>query len=86
MIADVKPYAAYKDSGMAWLGQVPAHWELRPAFGAFVPIGERNTGMKEKTVLSLSYGRIVVKPVHKLHGLVPGCFRPRRRSFGATAG
>ncbi len=74
MIADIKPYAAYKDSGMAWLGQVPAHWELRPAFGAFVPIGERNTGMKEKTVLSLSYGRIVVKPTHKLHGLVPESF------------
>ena len=26
MIADLKPYAAYKDSGLAWLGQVPSHW------------------------------------------------------------
>ena len=30
--------------------------------------------MKEKTVLSLSYGRIVIKPVEKLHGLVPQSF------------
>jgi type I restriction enzyme S subunit len=30
--------------------------------------------MKEKTVLSLSYGRIVVKPPEKLHGLVPESF------------
>ena len=74
MIADLKPYADYKDSGLPWLGHVPAHWELRPAFGAFVPIGERNIGMREKTVLSLSYGRIVVKPAYKLHGLVPESF------------
>jgi type I restriction enzyme S subunit len=30
--------------------------------------------MKEKTVLSLSYGRIVIKPIEKLHGLVPESF------------
>ena len=30
--------------------------------------------MQEKTVLSLSYGRIVVKPPEKLHGLVPDSF------------
>ncbi|WP_394756424.1 restriction endonuclease subunit S [Rhodoferax sp.] len=29
MIADLKPYAAYKDSGLAWLGQVPGHWDVR---------------------------------------------------------
>jgi type I restriction enzyme S subunit len=29
MIAELKPYAAYKDSGLAWLGQVPEHWEVR---------------------------------------------------------
>lgn len=26
MIADLKPYADYKDSGLPWLGPVPAHW------------------------------------------------------------
>ncbi len=74
MIADLKPYAEYKESGLPWLGQVPGHWETRPAFGAFVVNHERNHGMKEKTVLSLSYGRIVIKPVEKLHGLVPESF------------
>ena len=24
-----KPYPAYKDSGVEWLGKVPAHWEVR---------------------------------------------------------
>ena|SRR3974390_1389891 len=74
MITDLKPYEAYKESGLPWLGQVPAHWDVRPAFGAFVPNQERNDGMKEKTVLSLSYGRIVIKPAEKLHGLVPESF------------
>jgi type I restriction enzyme S subunit len=23
-------YPKYKDSGVEWLGQVPAHWELAP--------------------------------------------------------
>ena len=25
----LKPYPAYKDSGVPWLGEVPAHWEVR---------------------------------------------------------
>lgn len=74
MIADLKPYPEYKESGLPWLGQVPKHWDMQPAFGAFVPNHERNHGMKEKTVLSLSYGRIVIKPAEKLHGLVPESF------------
>ena len=74
MIANLQPYPDYKESEQAWLGRVPSHWELRPAFGAYVPNREKNTGMKERIVLSLSYGRIVVKPPEKLHGLVPESF------------
>ena len=29
MIADLNPYPAMKDSGVDWLGEVPAHWEVR---------------------------------------------------------
>ncbi len=29
MIADLKPYADYKESGQAWLGKVPEHWAVR---------------------------------------------------------
>ena len=75
MLTHLKPYPEYKESGLPWLGQVPGHWEMRPAFGAFLPNHERNHGMKEKTVLSLSYGRIVIKPAEKLHGLVPESFQ-----------
>ena len=30
MIADLKPYAEYKESGLPWLGQVPGHRVLAP--------------------------------------------------------
>ncbi len=29
MIADLKPYPAYKESGSPWLAAVPSHWEVR---------------------------------------------------------
>ncbi len=74
MIADLKPYAEYKESGLPWLGQVPGHWLLCPGFAAFREKKVKNIGMPEKTVLSLSYGRIVVKPPERLHGLVPDSF------------
>jgi type I restriction enzyme S subunit len=31
MIADLKPYPEYRDSGLPWLGQVPAHWRQERA-------------------------------------------------------
>lgn len=29
MIADLRPYPEYKDSGLPWLGRVPGHWLVR---------------------------------------------------------
>jgi type I restriction enzyme S subunit len=29
MIDGLRPYLAYKDSGVPWLGPVPEHWEMR---------------------------------------------------------
>ena len=29
MIADLRPYAEYKESGLPWLGRMPGHWETR---------------------------------------------------------
>lgn len=70
----LRRYPAYKDSGVPWLGEIPAHWEIGPGLSAFREKKVKNTGMVENTVLSLSYGKIVVKPPEKLHGLVPASF------------
>ena len=67
-------YESYKPSGVKWLEDVPAHWEVRPGFTCFKENKDRNKGLVENTVLSLSYGRIVIKPEEKLTGLVPESF------------
>ncbi|HOG02873.1 MAG TPA: restriction endonuclease subunit S [Accumulibacter sp.] len=41
MIADLKPYAEYKESGLSWLGQVPGHWELRRMKSAVMNVIEQ---------------------------------------------
>ena len=74
MIADLKPYLAMKDSGVPWLGEVPSHWTHLPGRACYREKRVPNKGLTETTVLSLSYGHIVVKPPEKLHGLVPASF------------
>src|SRR3990167_3103078 len=36
------PYPSYKDSGVAWLGDVPKYWEMRKFRTILTPIAERN--------------------------------------------
>jgi type I restriction enzyme, S subunit len=70
----VVKYTKYKPSGVEWLGEIPEHWELKPGFTVVEERNEKNTGIKENTVLSLSYGNVVIKPEEKLTGLVPESF------------
>ena len=72
--AQLPKYEAYKDSGVEWLGEIPCGWSLKPGFVAFSENKRSNKGMIENTVLSLSYGHIVIRPEEKLTGLVPESF------------
>jgi type I restriction enzyme, S subunit len=74
VIDDLRPYPAYTEVENAWLGPVPDHWELLPGRACYREKKVSNLGMAETTVLSLSYGRIVIKPGDKLRGLVPESF------------
>src|SRR5258706_15719366 len=39
LIGEWKPYPVYKDSGVEWLGEIPAHWEVkRLKFVALEPL------------------------------------------------
>ncbi len=38
----LRPYPEYKDSGVAWLGEVPVHWEIRKLRHVLVRVSERN--------------------------------------------
>lgn len=63
-----------KDSGVEWIGEIPEGWEVLPGFRVYKENKTNNIGMKQKVVLSLSYGNIVIKPEEKLVGLVPESF------------
>ena len=56
----MKPYPTYKPSGIEWLGDVPAHWDVRRIKTLFREVNLRK-GDKEYVLLSLT----------RRHGLVP---------------
>lgn len=70
----LNPKVKLKNSGVDWIGEIPEHWEVLPGFNVYKENKTNNIGMKEKVVLSLSYGNIVIKPEEKLVGLVPESF------------
>lgn len=53
MIGDLKPYAEYKESGLSWLGKMPAHWEVRRIKTVLRETDLRSTD-GEGTLLSLT--------------------------------
>lgn len=63
-----------KDSGIEWVGQVPSHWSVRPFYSFAAEVDHPNTGLKERNLLSLSYGRLVRKDMDRLEGLTPASF------------
>ncbi|TVP60850.1 MAG: restriction endonuclease subunit S [Nodularia sp. (in: Bacteria)] len=70
----MKRYLKYKDSGVQWLGYIPEHWEVIPAFVVFKEQCFRNKNLVEKNLLSLSYGKIVRKDFGVNFGLLPESF------------
>lgn len=44
---------AYKESGIKWLGKIPAHWEIKPLKFIFDNINEINKNLEIKQILSL---------------------------------
>ncbi len=52
MIDGLKPYPAYKDSGVPWLGMVPERWEVRRNGGLFAL--RKDVGRSELPILEVS--------------------------------
>lgn len=68
------PYPEYKDSGVEWVGDIPHHWQTKPAFAAVMEQCIKNSDGAESNVLSLSYGNIVERDVENNFGLLPESF------------
>lgn len=60
-----------KDSGIEWVGAIPATWKIHPLYYYFSERKCKNTLGKENNLLSLSYGRVIRKDINTVDGLLP---------------
>ncbi len=65
---------AMKDSGIAWIGQIPEGWNILPTSSLFYEHKQRNRDLEENNLLSLSYGKIKRKDINTQEGLLPQTF------------
>lgn len=63
-----------KSSGVEWIGDIPEKWNVRKLFQVFTQVKNKNQGMVETNLLSLSYGKIKQKNIETSFGLLPESF------------
>ena len=63
-----------KDSGIEWIGEIPEGWEIKYFVQLFSQVKSKNIGLREKNLLSLSYGKIKQKSIETVGGLLPDNF------------
>lgn len=70
----LNPDADMKDSGIEWVGTIPAHWIVHPVYTYFGERKNKNRFGAEDNLLSLSYGRVIRKDINTSDGLLPESF------------
>lgn len=68
------PNVPMKESGIEWIGQIPAHWEIKYLSQIAEEHYISNKDVHHQNLLSLSYGRIVRKDINTTEGLLPASF------------
>lgn len=68
-----------KDSGIQWVGKIPDNWKVGKVKNLFKERKNKNKGLVEKNLLSLSYGNIVRKNINTTFGLLPESFETYNR-------
>lgn len=63
-----------KDSGIVWVGAMPQAWGMNTVAQIFLQVKCKNTGLQEKNLLSLSYGKVKQKSIDTVEGLLPESF------------
>lgn len=66
--------APMKDSGIEWIGKIPASWDVHPIYSYFTERKHKNSLGREDNLLSLSYGKIIRKDINTNGGLLPESF------------
>ncbi len=67
MIDGVKPYPEYKDSGVPWMGEVPAHWEMERAKWLFEEM-QRPVRPDDETVTCFRDGVVTLRKNRRTSG------------------
>ena len=70
----LNPHVPMKDSGIPWIGQIPAHWNMKYLFQVAREHYISNKEIHHQNLLSLSYGKIVRKDINTTDGLLPASF------------
>ena len=70
----LNPNAKMKNSGIEWIGEIPEEWECFYLSQIFTPVKNKNIGLLENNLLSLSYGKIIRKNIETTFGLLPENF------------
>lgn len=70
----LNPNAKMKNSGIEWIGESPEEWECFYLSQIFAPVKNKNIGLIENNLLSLSYGKIIRKNIETTFGLLPENF------------
>lgn len=70
----LNPNVPMKDSGIEWIGKIPEGWENTILSALFNQRKNKNIGLKEQNLLSLSYGKIKQKNIKSNEGLLPQSF------------
>ena len=68
------PNVEMKDSGIPWIGKIPAHWYIKVLFQLVSQVKNKNKNLSETNLLSLSYGKIKRKNIDDTDGLLPASF------------
>jgi type I restriction enzyme S subunit len=67
MIAELRPYAEYKQSGLPWLGQLPTHWDSERAKWLFTKM-ERPVRDEDEVVTCFRDGMVTLRKNRRLRG------------------
>ena len=70
----LNPDAEMKESGIEWVGNIPAHWDVHPLYYYFSERKKKNYLGQEQNLLSLSYGKVIRKDINTSEGLLPDSF------------
>lgn len=70
----VRPNRPMKDSGIEWIGEIPQNWKINTVFQIFTQVKNKNEGLIEQNLLSLSYGKLKRKSIDTVGGLLPENF------------